>query len=186
MQLFISHSSKDRQWVDLVCKRIETAGFAAYQAEYDHSGIGHDLGSKIQDAIKNSAAMIVLLTKSASESPIVRDEIGFAMGQGTLVVALVTPEVASDPVALGMLNGKEYTPFDLDDPKDGLIGLTDWVNEYVRIQQQKFHARQVADHETQHKNDAREIARLESQNEVATLLLVFAGALTIAVLLSKS
>ena len=83
MQLFISHSSKDRQWVDLVCKRIETAGFAAYQAEYDHSGIGHDLGSKIQDAIKNSIAVIVLLTKSASESPIVRDEIGFAMGRGT-------------------------------------------------------------------------------------------------------
>ncbi len=35
MQLFISHSSKDREWVELVCKRIEEQGISAYLAEYD-------------------------------------------------------------------------------------------------------------------------------------------------------
>lgn len=186
MQLFISHSSKDREWVDLVCKRVEIAGFSAYQAEYDQSGIGHDLDVKIQSAIRDSMALVVLLTKSASESPIVREEIGFAMGNGVLVVALVTPEVASNSTALGMLKGKEYIPFDLEDPKEGLIRLTDWVNQYVRLQQEKYHAQQIADHQAQHKIDSQEIARLASQNEVATLLLVFAGAVTIAFLLSKS
>lgn len=186
MQLFISHSSKDREWIDLVGKRIETAGFSAYQAEYDQSGIGHDLSVKIQGAIKKSVAMVILLTKSASESPIVREEIGFAMGHGILVVALVTPEVACDPTAIGMLNGKEYISFDLEDPKEGLIRLTDRVNEYVRIQQKKYHAQQIANHQLQHKNDSQEIARLTPQNELATLLLVFAGAAAIAALLSKT
>jgi TIR domain len=56
MKLFISHSSKDREWVDLVRKRIEAAGFDAYLAEYDIAGIGHELNPKIHDAIKGTAS----------------------------------------------------------------------------------------------------------------------------------
>ena len=49
MQLFISHSSKDREWVEPVCKRIEASGFRAHLAEYDLAGLGHELSSKIQE-----------------------------------------------------------------------------------------------------------------------------------------
>ncbi len=124
MQLFISHSGKDREWVELVCKRIEAAGFTAYLAEYDIAGIGQELTPKLCDAITASAATVVILTDNAAGSPIVREEIGFALGQGKLVVPLVTPPIARNPAALGMLNGREYIPFDIDEPHDGLIKLT--------------------------------------------------------------
>jgi hypothetical protein len=113
MQLFISHSNKDREWVELVRKRIEASGFRAYLAEYDIAGIGHELTPKIHEAVKASVAVVVVLTENAANSPIVREEIGFALGQSKLVIPLVTPAVAQNPAALGMLNGREYIPFDM-------------------------------------------------------------------------
>ncbi len=186
MQLFISHSSRDVQWVELVRKRIEAAGFAAYLAQYDVAGVGHDLSPKIQDAISASTAVVVVLTENAAGSPIVREEIGFALGQGKLVVPLVTPAVAQSPAALGMLNGREYIPFDIDDPQEGLIKLTDWVNHFARQQQERLHQAQLAAQQSHLQAQQQTIAQLQSQNDMAMLLLVFVGALALAVIIAKS
>jgi len=51
--------------------------------------------------------------------PIVREEIGYAIKAGRLVVPLVAPSVAQDPALLGMLNGREYIRFDIDNPEEG-------------------------------------------------------------------
>lgn len=186
MQLFISHSSKDRDWVELVRKRIEASGFSAYLAEYDVTGIGHDLSPKIQEAIKSSAAVVVVLTGNAAASGIVREEIGFALGRSKLVVPLVTPDVAQNPAALGMLNGREYIPFDIDDPQDGLIKLTDWVNTFARHKQQELHEAQLAVQQTKLQAMDQTITQLQLQNDLAMLLLVFAGAVAVAVIVAKS
>jgi hypothetical protein len=186
MQLFISHSGKDREWVDLVRKRIEASGFDAYLAEYDIAGIGHELMPKIHDAITASAAIVVMLTENAAGSPIVREEIGFSLGQRKLVVPLVTPAVAQNPAALGMLNGREYIPFDIDEPQEGLIKLTDWVNMFARQKQEELHQAQLAARVSQSNAKDQTISQLQAQNEAAMLLLVFVGALALAMLIAKS
>lgn len=186
MQLFISHSGKDREWVELVRKRIETSGFQAYLAEYDVSGIGSDLSPKIQEAIKASAAVVVVLTGNAAGSAIVREEIGFALGQDKLVVPLVTPEVAQRPADLGMLNGREYIPFDIDEPQEGLIKLTDWVNLFARQKQHELHEAQLTADRAQIEKMDHTIAQLQLQNDIAMLLLVFAGALAVAAIIAMS
>ena len=186
MQLFISHSSRDLQWVELVRKRIEAAGFAAYLAQYDIAGVGLDLSPKIQDAISASAAIVVVLTENAAGSPIVREEIGFALGQSKLVVPLVTPAVAQNPAALGMLSGREYIPFDIDDPQEGLIKLTDWVNFFARQQQETLHQAQLPTQQSQLQAQQQTMVQLQAQNDIAMLLLVFVGALALAVTVAKS
>jgi hypothetical protein len=186
MQLFISHSSRDREWVELVRKRIEASGFAAYLAEFDLAGIGHELSPKIQDAITASAAVVVVLTENAAGSAIVREEIGFALGQGKLVVPLVTPAVAQSPAALGMLNGREYIPFDIEDPQEGMIKLTDWVNLFARQKQEELHRAQLSQQQSQLKAKDQSIAQLQVQNDVAMLLLVFVGAVALVVIIAKS
>ena len=186
MQLFISHSGKDREWVELVRKRIESAGFGAYLAEYDIAGIGLELAPKIYSAIVASAAVVVVLTDNASSSPIVREEIGFALGQGKLIVPLVTPGVAQNPTALGMLNGREYIPFDINSPEQGLIKLTDWVNLFARRQQEELHKAQLEAHLSEAAAKDQTITRLQTQHDAAMLLLVFAAALAVAALLSNS
>jgi TIR domain len=180
MQLFISHSRKDREWVEHVRKRIEVAGFHAYLAEYDLAGIGHELSTKIRDAIAESAAVVVVLTENAASSPIVRDEIGCARGLGVLVVPLVTPAVAQSPAALGMLNGREYIPFDIDDPQEGLIKLTDWVNHFARTKQEELHRAQLAAQRSQLQGQDEAIAHLQAQNDAAMVLLVFVAAVALA------
>jgi hypothetical protein len=186
MQLFISHSSKDREWVELVRKRIEASGFHAYLAAYDLAGIGHELNSKIHEAIEASAAVVVVLTENAANSAIVREEIGFTLGQGKLVVPLVTPGVAQSPAALGMLNGREYIPFDIEQPEEGLIKLTDWVHVFARQKQQELHDAQLAAQRSEIHAMDQQLAQLQLQNDIAMLLLVFVGALAIAALVAKS
>jgi hypothetical protein len=186
MQLFISHSGKDREWVDLVRKRIEASGFDAYLAEYDIAGIGHELSPKIHDAIAASAAIVVMLTENAAGSPIVREEIGFSLGKDKLVVPLVTPAVAQNPAALGMLSGREYIPFDIDEPQEGLIKLTDWVNMFARQKQEELHQAQLTAQVSQSNAKDQTISQLQAQNEAAMLLLVFVGALALAMLIAKS
>ena len=186
MQLFISHSNKDREWVELVRKRIEASGFNAYLAEYDIAGIGHELTPKIHEAVKASVAVVVVLTENAANSPIVREEIGFALGQSKLVIPLVTPAVAQNPAALGMLNGREYIPFDIDEPQDGLVRLTDWVNAFARQKQRELHQAQLAAQRSQMRAMDQTITQLQLQNDLAMLLLVFAGAVAVAALISKS
>jgi len=186
VQLFISHSGKDREWVELVCKRIEAAGFTAYLAEYDIAGIGQDLTPKLCDAITASAATVVIMTENAAGSPIVREEIGFALGQGKLVLPLVTPDVARNPAALGMLNGREYIPFDIAEPHEGLLKLTDWVNQFARRQQDELHQAQLAAQHSEARAKDQAIAQLQAQNEAATLLLVLVAALAVTMLLAKS
>jgi len=61
-----------------------------------------------------------------------------SLGQGKLVVPLVTPAVAQSPAALGMLDRREYIPFNIDDPHEGLIKLTDCVNLFARQQQESW------------------------------------------------
>lgn len=127
-----------------------------------------------------------MLTQNAAGSPIVREEIGFALGRRKLVVPLVTPAVAQDPAALGMLNGREYIPFDIEDPQDGMIRLSDWVSMFARQQQEELHRVQLATQQSQLQAKDETIAHLQSQNDAAMLLLVFVGVLAVVVLVAKS
>ena len=187
VQLFISHSSRDKEW-ELVQKRIEAAGFKAYLAEHDPQP-GRPLAQKIQREIESSDAVVVVLTRNAAESSIVRDEIGYALGRGKLVVALVTPAVAADPAKLGMLNGLEYIPFDLDSPQEGLLALTDWANELSWRKQEVLRQAQLIALETQHAQTQAtiaDLARAQAQADAATMVLVLVGALVVVAVISSA
>ena len=185
MQLFISHSSKDRDWVDQVQKRIEAAGAQAYLAEYDRSGVGHVLNDKLRSAIAASNAVVVLLTTNAATSPIVREEIGYALGLDKHVVPLVAPEVASSPAALGMLNGLEYIPFDRDDYQEGLIQLTDVVNDLVKAEREESHQEERAALTVQLVERDKVLTQLQSRNDSIQALLILVGAIAVVAVMSR-
>jgi hypothetical protein len=185
MQLFISHSNKDRDWVDQVQKRIEAGGAQAYLAEYDRSGVGHVLNDRLKQAIADSDAVVVLLTANAATSPIVREEIGYALGLSKPIVPLVAPEVASDPAALGMLIGLEYIPFDRDDFQEGLLRLTDVVNDLVRAEREESHLAERDALTTQIMERDKALAQLQSRNDSIQVLLIFVGAIAVVAVMSR-
>jgi len=186
MQLFISHSSKDSDFVDQIKKRIESAGAEAYLAQYDRSGVGHKLDDKLMRAIATSNAVVILLTENAASTTMVHDEIGYALGLSKHVIPLVTPEVARDSTALGLLNGLEYIPFDRQNYEQGLIQLTDVVNDLVKAEREEYHRAEVAALSMQVLERDQALAQLQSRIDTIQSLLIFATAVTVVVMVSRS
>jgi len=118
MNLFLSHSNRDAVWVHAVNTQLEKLSITVYLAELDLQP-GRPLDVKLQRQIDLCDAMVVLLTESAAVSPIVCEEIGYAISAGKLVVPLVAPSVAQNPALLGMLNGREHILFDIQSPEEG-------------------------------------------------------------------
>jgi hypothetical protein len=187
MKLFFSHSNRDAEWVHAVNAQLEKLGIAVYLAELDLQP-GQPLDQKIQKRIDESDAMIVLLTERAALSPIVREEIGYAIRARKLVVPLVDHAVAKDPSLMGMLNGHEYILFDKDQPQEGLLTLAQWAQAQVHREQQSIIRQQLhraqldAEHESNARKQAelqlalqtREVMQLQSTNQALMVLLVFA------------
>ena len=187
MQFFVSHSSRDQSLVEQVCKRIEASDVRTYIAEHDFQPGGR-LTEKITSNIDESDAVVVFLSEDAANSAIVREEIGYAMGKGILVVPLVTPAVAQQPARLGMLLGLEYIVFDPDDPQEGLLKLTDWANAFARMRQTELHEAERATTLAlvQRQTDLQDaqteaLKRAIQQNNAAFVFLAFAAALVFVV-----
>lgn len=199
MKLFFSHSNRDAVWVHAVNTQLEKLGITVYLAEQDLQP-GRLLDVKLQRQIDLCDAMVVLLTEAAAVSPIVREEIGYAIGAGKLVVPLVAPAVAQNPALLGMLNGREYILFDIESPGEGLLKLAQWAQEQVHKEQQAILrlqlenaqalAAQEADTrqraERQLEMQASELIQLQSANDALIVLLVFVSVVGVIAILGGS
>jgi len=199
MKLFLSHSNRDAVWVHAVNTQLEKLGITVYLAEHDLQP-GRPLDVKLQRQIDLCDAIVVLLTETAAVSPIVREEIGYAIKAGRLVVPLVAPSVAQDPALLGMLNGREYIRFDIDNPEEGLLTLAKWAQVQVHEEQQAIlrqqlekaqalanqeaDARQRA--ERQLELQASELFELQSSNDALIVLLVFVSVVGAIAILGKA
>lgn len=185
MQLFISHSSLDIDWAEMLKKRIEASEAVAYLAEYDRGGVGHNLTEKLKTAIDESDAVVVLLTSNAASSPIVRDEIGYALGKEKHVIPLVAPEVSKDVAALGMLNGAEYIIFDRENFQDGMMQLTDTVNDLVRAEREIIHRAEMMTLSTELSQQSLALTQLQARNETVQALLILVAAIAIVAVISR-
>jgi len=186
MQIFISHSSKDHEWVELLAKRIEAAGAHAYLAQLDHGGVGHNLNQKLRDAIDVSDVFVVLLTNNAAATPLVREEIGYAIGKNKRVIPLVTPEVARNPAALGMLNGVEHIPFDRDDVHSGLLELTDVLYQIAQEERDASHRAEKEALSQKLVTQSQAFTRMQARSDAAFALAILAGAIVVVMVMSQS
>jgi hypothetical protein len=98
-QVFISHSSKDRQTVELIASRVSTLGIATYLYEHDPQP-GTLLADKIKKAIRRTDAVVVLLTRKGAASPYVQQEVGVALAADKLVIPLVEKGIPKKALAL--------------------------------------------------------------------------------------
>ena len=125
-RVFLSHSEADKQWVEWIRAHAQNIGVEAYMYEYD-SQPGTFISNKIQTAIENSHALIVLLTSNSQFSPYVQQEIGYALSKQKAVIPLVQPGVSQR--ALAMLQGKEYIEFNTLAPQEALARLLAYLKK---------------------------------------------------------
>lgn len=122
--VFLSHSSTDAPWVKWIALNAKNIGIEAYLYEHDpHPGTL--IADKVKQAIRNSDALIVLLTHNSQFSPYVQQEIGFAEANRKRIIPLVQPGIETR--CLAMLEGREYIAFNFHNPQGALSTLLDYL-----------------------------------------------------------
>lgn len=122
--IFLSHSGADKRWVQWIAENAHNIGINVYMYEHDAQP-GMPIATKVQSAIENSQALVVLLTPNSEYSPYVQQEIGFARAKDKLVIPLVQPGVSKS--CLAMLEGVEYITFDPANPEMALSRLLSYL-----------------------------------------------------------
>jgi len=135
-KIFLSHASGDSEVAEMFRRQAEACGTEVYLAEHDVQA-GQPLAAKIQDNIRNSNAVVVLLTHAGAASAYVNQEIGVAMEAPKPVIAIVEVGV----VDLAMLQGREYVPFDPSHPEGAIRRLTSSLTDLAERVHQKEAAR---------------------------------------------
>ena len=119
MKVFISHAYTDASFAKKVANGLEGAGFEVWDATRDVLP-GDNWPNKVDQALQESDAMVVLLTADALRASWVRREIQYALGEQKYYKRLI-PVLVGDPEELPkedipwilwrlkMINMDEYT-----------------------------------------------------------------------------
>lgn len=128
LDIFFSHGSADREWVQRITGSIEDEDVRVYLFERD-ARPGHYVADKVQHAIAACDIAVVLLTRRSHASAYVQQEIGYAEGRRKLVIPLVEKGVPKR--SLAMLDGREYVPFDTKAVDGCITALTEYLVKQV-------------------------------------------------------
>lgn len=115
-RIFLSHSTQDRRLCEWLRDSAAGVGVSLYLAEHDVRP-GEHLAKTITKAIRDSVAVVVLITTNSVNAPYVHQEVGIALEANKVVIPLVQPGI--DSSRLAMLQGLKYIEFDFANPQDG-------------------------------------------------------------------
>jgi hypothetical protein len=131
-RIFLSHSSRDSVWVNWIKENARRIAVEVYCYEHDPQP-GKVVADKLKAAIGDCDALVVLLTANSRFSAYVQQEIGFAERAGKLIIPLVQPGVG--PESLAMLEGREYIPFDYQNPQAALLKLLPYLQRLKQVKE---------------------------------------------------
>ena len=132
VKIFISHSMKDSQLVDVLEKYLKAYKIETYLAERDYQP-GKLLSQKIMRNINESDYFLVVYTYHGKDSHFVREEIGYWMGKNNSNNLIPFVEKGINPEAF--LCGVEYIEFDPLNPELGIINT---INSHVKMKQKQL------------------------------------------------
>jgi len=121
LEVFLSHATADAEYVALVSRQIETLGIDVYLAEHDPKP-GTSIVHKVEEALKRSGAVVVLVTSTSVNSAYVQQEIGLARAYGKVIVPIIEKSV--DRSRLGFLSEVEWLELDLSAPTEAMANVT--------------------------------------------------------------
>ncbi|MFL6227247.1 MAG: TIR domain-containing protein [Pyrinomonadaceae bacterium] len=90
--VFISHSTKDKQVADAVCARLEAEGVRCWIAPRDIMP-GSDWGEAIVDAIGASRVMVIVISANAVASQQIKREAERAVNKGVVIIPFRVEDV---------------------------------------------------------------------------------------------
>jgi len=131
LEVFLSHSTADREHVALVRHQIEALGVEVYLAEHDPKP-GTSVAQKVDEALKRCHVVVVLITTASINSAYVQQEVGLARAYGKPIVPIVERSV--DKSRLGMLSEVEWLELDVSEPAEAMARMTASLQPLVMAQ----------------------------------------------------
>ncbi|MGC2238662.1 MAG: toll/interleukin-1 receptor domain-containing protein [Pyrinomonadaceae bacterium] len=95
MKVFLSYAHKDSSLASKIASTLESKGFDVWNAETEVLP-GDNFAEKISDALKESDAMVVLLSPASLESNYVQWEIEYALGNKSYKQRVIPVLVGSE------------------------------------------------------------------------------------------
>lgn len=120
ISVFLSHSAADVDLIRKVENHARTLDVLTYAYEDDQQG-GQSVATKLQERIRTSDAVILLLTHNSQHRPGIHTEVGIARGFGKPIIPVI--EVGVDPAQFIFLQGLEWIPLDLTKLDEALLGV---------------------------------------------------------------
>jgi TIR domain len=85
--VFISHSTKDKQTADAVCAVLESKSIRCWVAPRDIQP-GADWGESIIEAIRGARVMVLVFSQNANDSVQIKREVERAIHHGVIIIPL--------------------------------------------------------------------------------------------------
>ncbi len=108
--VFLSHFSEDKEWVEQIAQKLLSENIKPYLFERDPQP-GESISEKIQNAISDSDAFVVLVTKEGQASKWLNAEIGYAKAVEIPIIPLVDSRIKNPE--LPFIGDTEYIRVDL-------------------------------------------------------------------------
>lgn len=125
MQVFISYKSGEKNYAEEVAQQLENNGFEAWYAKFLRAG--DEWKEVIDSAIKDSFAVIVIVTPESMASRYVTYEWSYAMGLGKRVIPIIYKAVSEEIHPKLHPNAKQQ--LDFTKPKKDWKGLIKALTE---------------------------------------------------------
>jgi hypothetical protein len=96
-RIFISHSLADEPWVREFTELLRRQGYDV-PVDYHTAPLGDSLAEKLEDGLRKSSVIVLLVTQESVKKPNFFFEMGAAIGMGKRLVPVVSTDV--DPEEL--------------------------------------------------------------------------------------
>jgi hypothetical protein len=131
--VFLSHAGPDIELVRKVARHARTLDVGTYLYE-DDARAGAMISAKLEEAIRRSDAVIVLLTKNSQHRPSVHSEVGIARSLGKIIIPVI--EVGVDPLQFVFLQGLEWIELDFEKLDEALLRVQERLKHLVDLAKQ--------------------------------------------------
>jgi hypothetical protein len=127
--VFLSHAATDIELVRKVASHAHPLGVTTYAYE-DHPQAGSPVAAKLEASIRESDAVLVLLTQNSQHRPSVHTEVGLARALEKPIIPVI--EVGVDPLQFVFLQGLEWIILDTAKIDEALLGIQHSLNRVAK------------------------------------------------------
>ncbi len=122
--VFLSHSAKDKEYLEVVRGAVRGSGAHLYVAE-ENITPGARLSKKIRSKIDDCNVFLLLLTENSASSSFVNQEIGYALGLDKFVLPVVIGERCPHNLCADI----EYIRIDMVDPGPSIRAIRSVIKQ---------------------------------------------------------